>query len=129
MSGHPTITLDHHGEFVEIDVDIAPLIKVLWACGIETVGSCQDGGTSPQRCAPVGTAWVAFADRHDGRRFARTCRRGRPHDPSVDIGHVTTEDFAVAGADIAGEQRALLGATFVMFPSARIAEITAALRL
>jgi hypothetical protein len=43
---HATVTLDFHGEPVEIDVGIAPLIEVLWARGVGTVGSCEDGATS-----------------------------------------------------------------------------------
>ena len=40
MPDHATVLVDG----VAIDVEIAPLIKVLWERGIETLNSCQDNG-------------------------------------------------------------------------------------
>ncbi|MFN2588772.1 MAG: hypothetical protein ABR613_11745 [Actinomycetota bacterium] len=41
---HPTVELEHHGETVEIDEELAPLITEIWAAGIDTITSCQDVG-------------------------------------------------------------------------------------
>jgi hypothetical protein len=39
---HPFEVLDYLGEPVEIDVEIVPLIKLIWAHELDTVLSCQD---------------------------------------------------------------------------------------
>ena len=39
---HPFEVLDYYGERVEIDVEIVPLIRAIWALGFDTELSCQD---------------------------------------------------------------------------------------
>jgi hypothetical protein len=40
---HPTTTVEWGGGFsADIDVEIAPLLKLVWENGIDTVSSCQD---------------------------------------------------------------------------------------
>jgi len=40
---HPTVPILHpSGEYIDIDEDIAPLIKKLWELGYNTSNSCQD---------------------------------------------------------------------------------------
>ena len=39
---HPTVSLECKGEMIDIDVEIAPLMKEIWKAGIETNMSCQD---------------------------------------------------------------------------------------
>jgi hypothetical protein len=53
MSGHPFKVLDHDGERVEIDVEIVPLVELIWSHGLDTFNSCQnfDGD---------GLVWVEF---------------------------------------------------------------------
>ena len=52
--GHPTTMLaDRYGDEYEIDVEIAPLIKLLWERELETFNSCQDFRGS-------GWTWVEF---------------------------------------------------------------------
>jgi hypothetical protein len=47
MSHHPVRRLTApDGSRASIDVQLAPLIKALWAAGYETIGSCQDLGES-----------------------------------------------------------------------------------
>ena len=50
---HPVELLDYHGDPVQIDVEIVPLIRLLWAHGFETFNSCQD-------FAGDGMVWVEF---------------------------------------------------------------------
>jgi len=72
---HATVTLNPEGgPAVEIDVGIAPLIEALWACGIETVASCEDGGTSAEGGLPVGLAWIGFPDEGHADRFCELAR-------------------------------------------------------
>lgn len=41
---HPTVALvTPEGDQVQIDVDLAPIIRAVWAAGIETSVSCQEG--------------------------------------------------------------------------------------
>ena len=75
MTGHASVTLSPRGKpTVEVDVGIAPLIEALWARGIETVASCEDGGTSAEGALPVGLAWIGFPDEGHASRF---CELGR----------------------------------------------------
>jgi len=118
------VTICLHGRPVAIDVRLAPLIEALWARAIETVSSCEDTATSA--CGgglPQDTAYVAFSDRHDARRFARTCRGGRAVDrsivllPSIEAGDIAANDaFGITP-----------GTTTVVFPAARIEAIAARL--
>ena len=48
---HPYATLDYHGERVEVDVEIVPLVERLWALDFDTLLSCQDQD---------GRVWVEF---------------------------------------------------------------------
>ena len=44
---HPTTRLvDPKGERADIDVELAPLVQLLWRLGIETITCCQDVGES-----------------------------------------------------------------------------------
>src|SRR5258708_25637293 len=44
---HPTTRLvDPKGEPADIDVELAPLVQLLWRLGIETITCCQDVGES-----------------------------------------------------------------------------------
>jgi hypothetical protein len=56
VSNHPTVTLQRHGEPVEIDEGMVPLIEQLWARGIDT-GGCCEGPTGEQ-----GGAWLSILD-------------------------------------------------------------------
>jgi len=68
--GHATVTLSREGEpTVEVDAGIAPLIEALWSRGIETVASCEDGGTSAEGGLPSGLAWIGFPDEEHASRF------------------------------------------------------------
>ena len=86
--GHASVLLSRGGEqAVAIDVGIAPLIEALWARGIETVASCEDGGTSAEGGLPAGLAWIGFPDERHASRF---CALGRdailscfPLDPEI----------------------------------------------
>jgi hypothetical protein len=50
---HPTQTLtDPHGETVEIDQDLAPLIELLWRVRFETISCCQDVGEVLEALVP-----------------------------------------------------------------------------
>ena len=53
MASHPFELLDYHGDPVEIDAEIVPLMRLLWAHGLETFNSCQD-------FAGDGRVWVEF---------------------------------------------------------------------
>jgi hypothetical protein len=58
---HPFELLDYHGdpgEPVEIDAEIVPLIKEIWALGFDTELSCQDHD---------GYVWVELPGRHAQR--------------------------------------------------------------
>ena len=69
------MTLSLRGEHaVEVDAGIAPLIEALWERGIETVASCEDGGTSAEGGLPVGLAWVGFPDSSHAGRFCELAR-------------------------------------------------------
>jgi hypothetical protein len=59
MSNHPTVTLQRYGEPVEIDEGMVPLIKQLWARGIDT-GGCCEGPTGEQ-----GGAWLSILNIED----------------------------------------------------------------
>jgi len=50
---HPHSMLEHDGEPVEIDVEIVPLIELVWSHGLDTFNSCQDFGGD-------GQVWVEF---------------------------------------------------------------------
>ena len=121
---HATVTIRLQGRPVAIDVRLAPLIEALWARAIETVSSCEDTATSAYGGGlPGNTAYVAFSDRHDARRFARTCRGGRAVDrsivllPSIEARDLDSDDaFAIAP-----------GTTTVVFPAERIEAIAARL--
>jgi len=122
---HATVTIEQQGRPIAIDVRIAPLIEALWARAIATVSSCEDAATSEYGAGlPDGTAYVAFSDRHDARRFARTCRGGRAVDSSVLVLP------PVGAADLVGNDGfgIELGTTTVVFPAARIETIAARLR-
>jgi hypothetical protein len=41
MSEHPTIKLHYRGQSVDIDVRMAPLVKLCWSKGLATLGCCQ----------------------------------------------------------------------------------------
>ena len=58
MPDHATVLVDG----VAIDVEIAPLIKVLWERGIETLNSCQDSGDNHW-------VWIEFATPLDASKF------------------------------------------------------------
>lgn len=88
---HVTLTLTLDGEPVEIDEGIAPVIEALWARGIRTLSSCEDGGTAGQPSTPAGVAWIAFASRDDARAFARTS-----HDPASRVLTFTAAEIADA---------------------------------
>jgi hypothetical protein len=109
------------GEAVAVDVNIAPLIRALWARGVETVGSCEDGGTSPERCTPPGAAWIAFVDWHDARRFARTCRNWCTYDSNVLLFRPNAAELARA------ESEGIRFGAMVVFPSTKIAELCTAI--
>jgi len=87
--GHATVTLTLDGEAVEIDAGIASVIGALSARGIRTLASCEDGGTASQPSTAAGVAWIAFADRDEARRFAKTC-----HDPTSRILTFTASEIA-----------------------------------
>jgi hypothetical protein len=55
---HPCELLDYYGEPVEIDVEIVPLIKAIWALGFDTELSCQDHH---------GQVWVELPGKHAQR--------------------------------------------------------------
>lgn len=75
MGQHATVTLTPEGgPAVEIDVGIAPLIEALWARGIATVASCEDGGTSAEGGLPAGLAWIGFPDEDHAGRFCELAR-------------------------------------------------------
>lgn len=119
---HSTVTIDHQGQPVTLDVGIAPLVKALWARGISTVSSCEAIDTMPFDCGapPPGLAYVAFRDGHDARRFARTCSEGRAVDPRVmKLDPVAPEDLA--HGDSFGIE---VGTVMVLFPADRIAAVT-----
>ena len=70
---HPTIVVEV-GDFREdIDIDLAPIIKLLWEAGIETMMCCQE--TDP------GIAWIEFGHSEDVARFLN---RILNHDESED---------------------------------------------
>jgi len=121
---HSTVTIDRHGEPIAIDVRIAPLIEALWARAIATVSSCEETATSEHGVGlPAGAAYVAFPDRHDARRFARTCRGGRAVDPAVVLLP------SVGPEDLLGDELGIEpGTTTVVFPTARIEIVTARLQ-
>jgi hypothetical protein len=54
---HPTVTLDG----IEIDEDLAPLIKKLWDAGIKTTMCCQE--------REPGVCWIQFLSRDDALKF------------------------------------------------------------
>jgi hypothetical protein len=62
------------GPPVEVDAGIAPLIEALWALGIETVASCEDGGTSAEGGLPAGLAWIGFPNEAHAGRFCGLSR-------------------------------------------------------
>jgi hypothetical protein len=39
---HPTVACSYFGESVDLDVEIAPLLRDIWKLGIGTTESCQD---------------------------------------------------------------------------------------
>lgn len=55
---HPFEVLDFVGEPVEIDVEIVPLIRLIWSHDLETVLSCQDQD---------GYVWVELPGRYAQR--------------------------------------------------------------
>ena len=56
---HPTVEL----EGVAIDVEIAPLIELLWDLNIDTMNSCQNNH---------GRVWLEFASPPDAEMFLNT---------------------------------------------------------
>jgi hypothetical protein len=51
---HPTVSVAAPGlGLIDVDVDIAPLLELLWRRGVETVQSCQE--------SMPGMVWIAFA--------------------------------------------------------------------
>lgn len=121
---HATVALDYHGQPVEIDTGIAPLIRALWSRGIETSGSCEDWATSGDDVGrlPAGRAMVCVADPHDARRFARTCRGARAVDPTVRIVYPDASELAQAQAE------GIRFGAFLVFPADRIPGVTERLR-
>lgn len=75
---HPVETLDYtvHNvtKKVEIDIELVPLMKQIWAAGIHTQSSCQE---LPLDCAIVkirnvgGYAWICFASDKDVKQFSK----------------------------------------------------------
>ncbi|HEX3960425.1 MAG TPA: hypothetical protein VHZ03_27940 [Trebonia sp.] len=68
MNHHPVKRLTApDGSRVNIDVQLAPLIKALWAAGYETIGCCQDVGqgisasVSNASAKRRGTYWKGYA--------------------------------------------------------------------
>jgi hypothetical protein len=62
MKTHPTTTLtDKHGDLIEIDTKIAPLIQRLWDLELTTVMSCQ--------CDSGGHVWIMFGSADDAAKF------------------------------------------------------------
>lgn len=58
---HPTEVLGYHGDPddpVEIDVEIVPLVRAVWAAGFDTELSCQDHD---------GYVWLEFPGKHAQR--------------------------------------------------------------
>jgi hypothetical protein len=54
---HPTVTLDG----IEIDEELAPLIRKLWDAGVKTSSCCQEG--------EPGVAWIQFPSPAEALRF------------------------------------------------------------
>jgi hypothetical protein len=60
---HERIPVPHPAELepIQIDRDIAALIRGLWRLGIQTEASCQNVGP--------GSVWILFSSADDARRF------------------------------------------------------------
>jgi hypothetical protein len=69
MKVHPTTTLTNkHGDQVEIDTKIAPLVQRLWDMELTTVMSCQgDSG---------GHVWIMFQSADDAAKFLSLITHG-----------------------------------------------------
>jgi hypothetical protein len=50
---HCTQRLKYHNEFIDIDMNIAGLMKCLWLCDINTIQSCENNN-------PQNYVWIAF---------------------------------------------------------------------
>jgi hypothetical protein len=59
---HKTVEMNYDGKLINIDENIAELIKLIWACGIHTINSCEDN-------IPSGYIWIHFAHMVDMRKF------------------------------------------------------------
>ena len=61
MNRHPVKRLTApDGSRASIDVQLAPLIKALWAAGYETIGCCQDLGESIHSSERKSVYWAGY---------------------------------------------------------------------
>jgi hypothetical protein len=64
---HKAISLIFHdGKMIEIDENIAPLIKELWTTGIKTLNSCENN-------VPANYIWIEFMTFDDLKQFLDVC--------------------------------------------------------
>ena len=131
MPRHPTVSLWYEAPpaaeldllgrqscWVDIDVDIAPLILELWRAGIDTTNSCQGPPTYSRTI-------ICFGAPADCRHFMRIMLTGRRHMPGrrpVEADRWTGRDWYEA-AHFAGNQNAS-----VSFPFEDVAEVEARVR-
>ena len=81
---HPATTLLLDGEPVEIDVEIAPLIELLWERDLFTYNSCQDLGGG-------GFVWVEF-DGPSAESFLNLVASEAEELRDAIVGHIPEEE-------------------------------------
>jgi hypothetical protein len=80
MNVHPYVLLTTpQGRLVEIDVDLADLVRACWAAGIRTDESCQDFWEDESM-----VAFLSFPGVAHWRRFATLVTNGGPRDATYD---------------------------------------------
>jgi hypothetical protein len=73
---HPfEVLVTPHGHDVEIDCELVPIMKALWAQGITTTQSCQ--GPALER----GHAYIVFLTSTDAARFLTSLKLDESEDP------------------------------------------------
>jgi hypothetical protein len=60
ITKHRQVRVELHGELIDVDEEIAPLLKRIWDLGIETLNSCQEQD---------GRTWIEFASVNDIKDF------------------------------------------------------------
>ncbi|AKI80160.1 hypothetical protein QJ850_gp539 [Acanthamoeba polyphaga mimivirus] len=77
---HKTIKIlnPFHGNKVDVDVDVAKLVKYMWICGIRTTNTC-----SCNESIPRDYVWIEFLDTESMKKFMSIVFTGIPNTSNI----------------------------------------------